>query len=111
MEEIIYRPMETYLSNSLDSSLINNRDLNSNPEENITYSKSDNEFIINSLYKEESKEEDLYNDNPIFNIDTLQSLRISYSLEKSKNSQSLIDIINSGKYNSNEKENNKNDYI
>ena len=102
--------METYLSNSLDSSLINNRDLNSNPEENITYSKSDNEFNINSLYKEESKEEDLYNDNPIFNIDTLQSLRISYSLEKSKNSQSLIDIINGGKYNSNEKENNKNDY-
>ena len=42
MEEIIYRPMETYLSNSLDSSLINNRDLNSNPEENIIYSKSEN---------------------------------------------------------------------
>ena len=101
--------MKTYLSSSLDSSLINNRDLNSNPEENITYSKNENEFTVNSLYKEESKEEDLFNDNPIFNIDTLQSLRISYSLENSKNSLSLIDIINGGQYNSNEKENNKND--
>ena len=105
MKEIDYQPMKTYLGNSQDDSSENNNNLNSNSEENITYSQSDkDELEINTLYKNEPKNENILKDKFILNIDTLQSLRISHSLEKSKNSQSLIDIINGGKYNFDENE-------
>ena len=63
---------------------------------------------LNSLMKNESKNENNnIKEKILLNIDTLQSLRISHSNEKSKNSQSLIDIINKGNYNF--EENNEND--
>ena len=104
MEEINYRPIETYLGNSQENSLdiINYKKSKSNSEENVSDSKSDVEIDITSLNKDKSKIE-----NILLNIDTLQSLRISHSIEKSKNSQSLIDIINKGNFNF--EENNEND--
>lgn len=102
--------METYLGNSQENSLdiINYKKSNLNSDEKDLDSKSDVEVDITSLKKVESKKENnTQKENILFNIDTLQSLRISYSLEKSKNCQSLIDIINKGNYNF--EENNEND--
>ncbi len=110
MEQLDYQPMKTYLGNSEDDNSVPNNNQNSHYEENVTYSQSDNDEIkintINTINKAEPKIENILKDKFILNIDTLQSLRISHSLEKSKNSQSLIDIINQGKYNFEENENN-----
>jgi hypothetical protein len=108
MEELVYQPIKTYLGNSEDNISITNMDINTNSEENVTYSQSDHdELKINSINKAEPKNGNILKDEYILNIDTLQSLRISHSFEKSKNSQTLIDIINQGKYNFEENDNNK----
>ena len=63
------------------------------------------------FYKNE-EENILQDDKPILNINTLQSIRISHSIDNSKNSQSLIDILNENKIinlNNNFEENNEND--
>lgn len=110
MEESKYQPMETYLGNSIDEfSENNNNILGTNSEENITYSQSDHELNINTLFKrktEKRDDSDLLQEKLMQNINTLQSIRISHSLEKSQNSQSLIDIINGVKYDFEDKENN-----
>ena len=110
MEESKYQPMETYLGNSIDEfSENNNNILGTNSEENITYSQSDHELNINTLFKrktEKRDDSDLLQEKLMQNINTLQSIRISHSLEKSQNSQSLIDIINGVKYDFADKENN-----
>ena len=108
MEELVYQPIKTYLGNSEDNLSITNIDINSKSEENVTYSQSDHdELKINSINKAEPKNGNILKDEYILNIDTLQSLRISHSFEKSKNSQTLIDIINQGKYNFEDNDNNK----
>ena len=110
MEEINYQPIETYLGNSQENSLdiINYKKSKSNSEEKASDSKSDVEVDITSSNKVESKKENNKSkENILLNIDTLQSLRISHSIEKSKNCQSLIDIINKSNYNF--EDNNEND--
>ena len=79
------------------------------------------ELFHNSNYDKKEKnlgeyenENVLLNDKPILdiNINTLQSIRISHSIENSKNSQSLIDILNENKFinlNNEIEENNEND--
>jgi hypothetical protein len=110
MEESKYQPMETYLGGSIDEfSENNNNILVSNSEENITYSQSEHELNINSLFKrknDKTDESDLLQEKLMPNINTLQSIRISHSLEKSQNSQSLIDIINGVKFDFDDKEKN-----
>ena len=111
MEESKYQPMETYLGNSLDELSENNNNnlLASNSEENITYSQSEHELNINTFFKRKNEKIDdsvLLQEKLMQNINTLQSIRISHSLEKSQNSQSLIDIINGVKYDFVDKENN-----
>ena len=109
MEESKYQPMETYLGNSIDEFSENDDALASNSEENITYSQSEHELNINTFFKkknEKKDESDLLQEKLMQNINTLQSIRISHSLEKSKNSQSLIDIINGVKYEFIDKEDN-----
>ena len=109
MEESKYQPMETYLGNSMEEfSENNNNILATNSEENITYSQSEHELNINTFFKrnnEKIDDSDLLQEKLMQNINTLQSIRISHSLEKSQNSQSLIDIINGVKYDFNDKEN------
>ena len=76
-----------------------------NPNQN--YNKNEN--INSSEYENENV---LLNEKPILNINTLQSIRISHSIENSKNSQSLIDILNENKLinlNSEKEENDEND--
>ena len=105
-----YQPRETYLGISPENSMENNY-VASNSEENITYSQSDEELKINYLNKNDQKssnENNLFDEKYNFNIDTLKSLRISHSLDKSSNSQSLIDIINKGNYNFEGNENDMN---
>ena len=105
-----YQPRETYLGISPENSMENNY-VASNSEENITYSQSDEELKINYLSKNDQKssnEFNLFDEKYNFNIDTLKSLRISHSLDKSSNSQSLIDIINKGNYNFEGNENDMN---
>ena len=79
------------------------------------------ELFQNSNYDKKEKnlgeyenENVLLNDKPILdiNINTLQNIRISHSIENSKNSQSLIDILNENKFinlNNEIEENNEND--
>ena len=117
MEEINYKPIETSLGNSQDnknSSLLMNNYNNINSkmssEENISYSQSDQDIEIIDILQENKKEDEQFENNKIndklcINIDTLQSLRISHSFEKSKNSKSLIDILNGGNYHFDENEN------
>ena len=71
---------------------------------------SDYGYVFNNE-KEENNSKD---DKPMLNINTLQSIRISHSIENSKNSQSLIDILNENKIlnlnnNNDYEENNEND--
>ena len=108
MEERNYKPLQTYL----DSSLSNNNELNSYSSslEIITFSQSEKEYELKSLFKEKNSDTEIDNDKKIvkdkytLNVDTLQSLRISHSLEESQKSLSLIDIINKGKFYFNENE-------
>ena len=110
MEESNYQPMETFLGDSIDEfSENNNNILATNSEENITYSQSEHELNINTLFKKKNEkidDSDLLQEKLMKNINTLQSIRISHSLEKYQKSQSLIDIINGVKYDFADKEDN-----
>ena len=89
--------------NIQDNSSQNTVEFNPNPN----YNKNENN--VSSEYENENV---LLNDKPILNINTLQSIRISHSIENSKNSQSLIDILNENKLinlNNEKEENNEND--
>lgn len=62
---------------------------------NISNSQREQEVDINNLLiKKYEKENETFNQNPKLDINTLESIRISHSFEKSKISQSLTDIIN-----------------
>ena len=116
MEEINYQPMETYLGNSAENSnqSIKYEKSNSNSEENLVNFKKNSSLNEENIIKTNENEND-NNDNSLLkeklfiNIDTLQSLRISHSFEETKNSQSLLDIINKGNYIFEENEYNNND--
>ena len=85
-----------------------------NNSSQITIEINENDNNSNDRYRSNLKEneEDLSNEKPVLNINTLKSLRISHSLESSKNSQSLIDVLKENKIiNDNEgnEKNNEND--
>ena len=61
------------------------------------YHNSDSNDNENIIFNEYLNENVLLKDKPILNLNTLQSIRISHSIENSKNSQSLIDILNENK--------------
>lgn len=76
------------------------------------YHNSDSNDNENIIFNEYLNENVLLKDKPILNLNTLQSIRISHSIENSKNSQSLIDILNENKIinlNNEIEENNEND--
>ena len=89
------------LENNYESKEINY--LNNSSQNTIELNQNDNNS--NDKYR---NEEDLDNDNPMFNINTLKSLRISHSIESSKNSQSLIDVLKDNKIINDKEENEKN---
>ena len=93
MEEFKYPTLGAYFDNTIENSLgIYNNVSIVNSQDNITYSQSEQEIAdLNSYYKNNNE---LLTEKFMININTLQSLRISHSLEKSKNTQTLIDLLN-----------------
>ena len=89
------------LENNYESKEINY--VNNSSQNTIELNQNDNNS--NDKYR---NEEDLDNDNLMFNINTLKSLRISHSIESSKNSQSLIDVLKDNKIINVNEENEKN---
>ena len=96
MDEINYIPTDTYYGNSINENVtITNNELVINSERSLSNNQSECEVDIKSLLisKYEKKNENL-KQKPKLDINTMESIRISHSLEKSKNSQSLTQIIN-----------------
>ena len=84
MDSVQYEPIETYLGGSDLDKISLDYNLDSGSEENNS-SKSK---------KCDSPPKDENLNNPLLNVNTLQSLRISHSIDKSTDSQTLINRIN-----------------
>ena len=84
-----------------------------NSSENTIEFKHDSENDYGDNLNNYQNKNALMDEKPLFNINTLQSLRISHSIENSKNSESSNDTISDNKINMNlnneYKENNEND--
>ena len=96
MEEINNITTESYFGNSNEDKVIKTKnDIMRYLEENLSNSLSEFEVDLKNLcinkYKKRNK---ILNQKPILDINTMESIRISHSLVKSENSQSLSDIIN-----------------
>ena len=96
MDEINYFPTHTYFGNSINENVtITDNEYVSNTEENLSNIQSENEIeikdLLNSKYE---KKNEIPKQKPRLDINTMESIRISHSFEKSKNSQSLTHIIN-----------------
>ena len=96
MEEIIYIPNGFYYrSSNEDNEIKSNNELVRYLEGNFSNSHSEYEVDLSNLsIKKYGKKNRVLNQEPMLDINTLESIRISHSLERSKNSQSLTDIIN-----------------
>ena len=96
MEEINYISNEFYYrSANEDNEIKSNNELMRYLEGNFSNSHSEYEVDINNLtIKKYGKKNRILNQEPMLDINTMESIRISHSLERSKNSQSLTDIIN-----------------
>ena len=89
---------------------INIKDNSSENTVELYHNSGDSDFEYD--FNNEEEQNILQDDKPMLNINTLQSIRISHSIENSKNSQSLIDILNENKIinlNNDYEENNEND--
>ena len=84
MNSIKYEPIETYYGDVDLNGTSLHYNLDSGSEKNNTSKKENSD----------SHEKDSSSNNPLFNINTLQSLRISHSTDKSTDSQTLINRIN-----------------
>jgi hypothetical protein len=96
MDEINYFPTHTYFGNSINENVtITDNEYVSNTEENLSNNQSENEIeikdLLNSKYE---KKNEIPKQKPRLDINTMESIRISHSFEKSKSSQSLSEIIN-----------------
>ena len=96
MEEINNITTESYFGNSNEDKVIKTKnEILRYLEENLSNSLSEFEVDLKNLcinkYKKRNK---ILNQKPILDINTMESIRISHSLVKSENSQSLSDIIN-----------------
>ena len=91
-----YTPTDSDFYNLIEKNVTKaNNKLMRNFIMNISNSQREQEVDINNLLiKKYEKENETFNQNPKLDINTLESIRISHSFEKSKISQSLTDIIN-----------------
>ena len=91
-----YTPTDSDFCNLIEKNVTKaNNKLMRNFIVNISNSQREQEVDINNLLiKKYEKENETFNQNPKLDINTLESIRISHSFEKSKISQSLTDIIN-----------------
>jgi hypothetical protein len=96
MDEINYFPTHTYFGNSINENVtITDNEYVSNTEENLSNNQSEHEIEIKDLlYSKYEKKNEISKQKPKLDINTMESIRISHSFEKSKNSQSLTHIIN-----------------
>ena len=86
--EIKYLPKNM---NIVDNS--SNNIIELNPNENIHKNRYGDDFNEDDNVNKET----LLNEKQFLNINSLQSIRISYSLENSKDSESFIEVIDEGK--------------
>jgi len=96
MDEINYIPTDTYFGNSINENVtITNNEYEINSEENISNNQSEHEIDIKDLLiSNYGKRNEISKQKPKLDINTMESIRISHSFERSKNSQSLTQIIN-----------------
>ena len=96
MEELNYSPTESYFGNSNKGKVIKtNNELMRCLEGDFSNSQNEYEVDIKNLFiKKYEKRNEILNKKPMLDIDTIESIRISHSLVRSENSQSLTDIIN-----------------
>ena len=96
MDEINYIPTDTYFGNSINENVtITNNEYEINSEENISNNQSEHEIDIKDLLiSNYEKRNEISKQKPKLDINTMESIRISHSFERSKNSQSLTQIIN-----------------
>ena len=96
MEEINKILTNPYFYDSKEESLSKTKnEIIAYLEGDLSNSQSEYEFDINKfLSKKYEKNNENLKQKPILDINTMESIRISHSLEKSKKSQSLADIIN-----------------
>ena len=106
------------MKGSLFQNLLNNFkpkkiSLLDNSSENTIELKHDSDNDYGDNLNNNQDKNGLLDEKPLFNINTLQSIRISHSIESSKNSESSNDIINYNKniikINNKYEENNEND--
>ena len=96
MDEINYIPTDAYFENSINENVtITSNEFVENSEENLPYKQSKYEVDIKELlFNKYEKKIEISKQKPKLDINTMESIRISHSFEKSKNSQSLSHIIN-----------------
>ena len=96
MEEINYIPTDSYFGNSNEDKVIKqDNELLKYIEGNFPNSQRGYEVDINNLLiKKYEKRNEILKQKPFLDINTMESIRISHSFEKSKSSQSLSEIIN-----------------
>ena len=96
MEELNYSPTESYFGNSNKGKVIKtNNELMRCLEGDFSNSQNEYEVDIKNLFiKKYEKRNEILNQKPMLDINTIESIRISHSLVRSENSQSLTDIIN-----------------
>jgi len=96
MDEINYIPTDTYFGNSNNENVtMTSNEFKINSEENLSDCQSENEVDIkNLLISKYDKRNEILKQKPKLDINTMESIRISHSFKKSKNSQSLTQIIN-----------------
>ena len=96
MDDKEYILTDTYFGNSINENVtITNNEYAKNSEENFSNSQSEHEVDIKDLLiSKYQKRNEISNQKPKLDINTMESIRISHSFERSQSSQSLTQIIN-----------------